>query len=174
MSGSADGPPLGRAAPAAGQIARAVRHILDQTAKPRISLIAHSWGTMAAGLYTTSHPEEFARLCLFGPIAQRNQRREIDEPPRRWRLVTVAQQHARFIEDVPQEHPPVLIEPELGAWGPAYLGTDNEAALRDPPAVKVPYGPVADIADAWSGGPFIGGHRTFALRPWWFAANGTA
>ena len=45
----------------------------------------------------------------------------------------------------------MLIEPELDLWGPAYLATDKEAALRDPPAVKIPYGPVADIADAWSG-----------------------
>lgn len=151
MSDSADGPALGRATQAAGQIALAVAHILGQTAKPRISIIAHSWGTMAAGLYASRHPERVARLCLFGPIAQRERRRGIDEPPRRWRLVTVAEQHARFIEDVPPEHPPVLIEPELGLWGPAYLGTDSEAAHRDPPAVKIPHGPVADIADAWSG-----------------------
>jgi len=150
MSGSADGPPLGRATQAASQIARAVTHILDQTAKPRISLIAHSWGTTAAGLYASLHPERVARLCLFGPIAQRDERTEIDEPRLRWRLLTVAQQHARFIEDVPRDHPPVLIEPELDLWGSAYLGTDEEAAHRDPPAVKIPYGPVVDIADAWS------------------------
>jgi len=151
MSGSADGPPLGRAAQAAGQIARAVAHILEQTAKRRISIIAHSWGTMAAGLFASTHPERVARLCLFGPVAQRDGRRDIGEPALRWRLLTVAQQHARFIEDVPQEHPPVLIEPELDVWGPAYVGTDSDAALRHPPAVKIPYGPIADIADAWSG-----------------------
>ena len=49
--------PLGRVRRAAGQIARAVTYILGQTAKPRISLIAHSWGTMAAGLYASLHPE---------------------------------------------------------------------------------------------------------------------
>jgi len=151
MSDCADGPPLGRAAVAADQIARAVAHILDQTAKPCLSIIAHSWGTTAAGLYASLHPERVARLCLFGPIAQRDGRTEIGPSPQRWRLVTVAQQRARFIEDVPQEHPHVLIEPDLGMWGQAYLGTDSEAAHRDPPAVKIPYGPVADIADAWSG-----------------------
>lgn len=151
MSGSADGAPLGRAAQAAGQIGRAMAHILDQTAKPRVSIIAHSWGTMPAGFYATTHPERIAHLCLFGPVAERDGRRETSGPLLRWRLLTVAQQHARFIEDVPRDHPPVLIEPELHLWGPAYLGTDGEAALRDPAAVKIPYGPVADIADAWSG-----------------------
>ncbi len=151
MSGSADGPPLGRATTAAGQIARAVSHILDRTAKPRISIIAHSWGTMPAGLYASLHPERVARLCLFGPVAQRDGRRDNGGPMLRWRLVSVAQQHARFIEDVLQDYPPVLIEPELRLWGPAYLGTDSQAARRAPPAVKIPYGPVADIADAWSG-----------------------
>ena len=58
---------------------------------------------------------------------------------------------ARFIEDVPPSHPPILIEPQLEAWGPAYLASDPGASLRLPAAVRIPNGPAADIAAAWSG-----------------------
>ncbi len=152
MNGAQDGVPLGRAPAAAAQIARIVGHIVEATGRPRVSIVAHSWGTIAAALYATQHPERVARLCLFGPVVHRERQ---DMPPPdtagRWQLVTLAQQHARFIKDVPSGHPPVLIEPQLERWGPAYLATDPDAPTRTPLSVKVPGGPVADIYAAWSG-----------------------
>src|SRR6185312_9596644 len=68
-----------------------------------------------------------------------------------WRYLSVPEQLARFIEDVPSGHPPVLIEPELAQWGPAWLATDSESATRIPQAVKVPNGPLADNIAALSG-----------------------
>ena len=152
MNGAQDGAPLGRAPQAAAQIARIVGHIVEATGRPRVSIVAHSWGTIVAALYAAQHPERVARLCLFGPVVHRERQ---DMPPPdaagRWQLVTLAQQHARFIKDVPIGHSPVLIEPQLEHWGPAYLATDPDAPTRAPPSVKVPGGPVADIYAAWSG-----------------------
>jgi pimeloyl-ACP methyl ester carboxylesterase len=150
MSAPREGEPLGRAMQASAQIARAVEHIVGVTASRQVSIIAHSWGSIAAGVYATAHPGRVARLCLFGPIAQRGLPKPSGAIPR-WNLVTIADQRARFTKDVPAGHPPVLIEPELECWGPAYLATDRLAAARRPPAVQVPSGPLADIADAWSG-----------------------
>jgi pimeloyl-ACP methyl ester carboxylesterase len=149
MRGECAGAPLGRAPQAAGQIARVVKHIADVTQFP-LRIVAHSWGTIPAALFAMHEPQRVERLCLFGPVLQRSG--AADAPiDQRWRLVTVAQQLARFISDVPAGHPPVLIEPELHAWGPAYLASDREAEMRAPPAVRIPNGPAADIADAWSG-----------------------
>ena len=150
MSQGADGPALGRAPEAAGQVARAVDHIAAQTGQRRVSIVAHSWGSIAAGMYAAAHPGRVARLCLFGPIARRDGPRGAMPLPR-WRMVTLAEQLARFVEDVPAGHPPALIEPDLESWGPAYLASDRDALARTPVAVMVPNGPVADIADAWSG-----------------------
>jgi pimeloyl-ACP methyl ester carboxylesterase len=151
MSQDVVGEPPGQAIECSEQIARAVEQMVDVTGHSRVALVAHSWGTMAAALYAARHPERIAWLCLFGPIARRGGAQGADQPLRRWRLVTIAEQLARFVAEVPKDHLPVLIEPELHDWGPAYLATDPEAASRTPQAVKVPNGPEADVRAAWSG-----------------------
>jgi pimeloyl-ACP methyl ester carboxylesterase len=45
----------------------------------------------------------------------------------------------------------VLSERHFAEWGPLYLASDPGAAERRPPAVRIPAGPSADIADAWAG-----------------------
>lgn len=144
--------PLGRTPEAAIQIGAVVDHVRNERNGKRIHLVAHSWGTMAAGRYAGEHPEQVARLVMFGPVVQRSM---TGFPPAdgigAWRYLSVPEQLARFVEDVPSGHPPVLIEPELAQWGPVWLATDKEAGMRSPHAVKVPNGPLADNIAALSG-----------------------
>jgi len=150
--GECEGAPRGRAKEASAQIARVVDTILDTTGCERVSIIAHSWGTIAAGLYATQYPEKVEALCLFGPIAERvSSGLPAPESVGAWRLVTVADQLARFVEDVPFGHAPVLIDDDLRQWGPAYLATDVTSSTRKPASVKIPTGPQADILAAWQG-----------------------
>lgn len=152
MGGGREGEPVGRADEAAQQIARVVEYIREATGCERVSLIAHSWGSIPAALYASTHRERVEALCLFGPIAQRDVTGlPAPESVGAWRQVTVADQRARFIEDVPPEHLPVLIDEDLRYWGPAYLATDPASASREPPSVRIPSGPQADILAAWSG-----------------------
>lgn len=140
----------GRAPEAAAQIARVVSHIASVTGHSSVAIVAHSWGTIPAALFAAQNPQAVNTLCLFGPVL----RREGEEGMtvlEKYRLVTIEQQLARFIEDVPPSHPPILIEPQLEAWGPAYLASEPGASLRLPAAVRIPNGPAADIAAAWSG-----------------------
>ena len=152
MDGAREGAPLGRAPAASRQIERVVAYIAETTGYERVFVVAHSWGSIAAGLYAGEHPERVAALCLFGPVVQR-QMPDIPEPESigAWRTVTIEQQWTRFIEDVPPGHPPVLIEETLERWGPAYLSTDPSAQSRTPPSVKIPTGPQADFQAAWRG-----------------------
>lgn len=142
----------GRAPESARQIARVVEWICESACHGSVSVIAHSWGSIPTGLYMTQYPDRVDKLCLFGPIAQREPR---SASPRctapSWRLITIADQLARFRNDVPGGYSPVLIEPHLSQWGPTYLATDPDAQSRTPPAVKIPAGPAADIDAAWSG-----------------------
>ena len=152
MDGPREAAPLGRAGEAAKQIAHVVDYIVDGTGCERVSLIAHSWGSIPAALYATQRPDRIDALCLFGPIAQRDTPGlPSPESAGAWRVVTVAEQLARFTEDVPSGHPPVLIDEDLRYWGPAYLATDPESSSREPPSVKIPSGPQADILAARSG-----------------------
>jgi len=144
------GPPLGRAPVASAQIAAVVERIRRERGGARVHLVAHSWGTIAAGRFASECPDDVARLVFFGPIA----RRDAGSRPLRigaWREVTVADQLKRFVEDVPAGHPAVLLEPALAFWGPAYLASDHGARERTPPSVRIPGGPQADIVAAHVG-----------------------
>src|SRR5262245_23692542 len=99
-------PPLGRAAIAAAQIERAAAFIAAHHGVARMSIIAHSWGTIATGLLATRRPDLIERLVLFGAIPRRSGK----APPRfdAWRLVSLDAQWTRFTEDVPHGAAPVL------------------------------------------------------------------
>jgi pimeloyl-ACP methyl ester carboxylesterase len=144
------GEPLGRATDAAFQIERAVRAIVAETGAARVTLIAHSWGTIAAGLFATQHPELVDHIVFFGPIA----RREIVKSMPHlgpWRFLTIEEQHRRFVEDVPEGEPPVLLDRHFAEWSALYLNSDPSSGTHTPPSVRTPNGPVADISAAWSG-----------------------
>ncbi|MCB1036037.1 MAG: alpha/beta fold hydrolase, partial [Acidobacteria bacterium] len=144
-----EGHPLGRAEEAAAQVLAAVRYIEAQEV-PRLSLIAHSWGTVVAGRFVEEHGDRVDRLVLFGAIAQRSGDPS-PLPAEASAEVTGQQQLDRFRGQVPPGEPMVLEEPELATWAPAYLATDPRSGERQPPAVRVPNGPSADVAEAWSG-----------------------
>lgn len=140
----------GRYDDAVGQILSAVQEVLRQTTAASVSLIAHSWGTLPAGGFAASHPDLVDRLILFGPIAKRNNpASETTFSPTR--AITVQSQHARFVADVPQRASQVLSDGHFAEWGQTYLKSDPDSQTISPPAVTVPSGPAADIADAWSG-----------------------
>ncbi|SEC29172.1 alpha/beta hydrolase [Bradyrhizobium erythrophlei] len=144
--------PFGRAPEAAIQVGAVVDHIRKVRAGAPAHIVAHSWGTMVAGRFAADRPDAVGRLVLFGPIVRREREGlPLPESIGAWREVTIADQLKRFIEDVPPSHPPVLIEPDLAEWGPAYLASDADAAGRSPPAVRIPNGPQADIIAAMSG-----------------------
>ncbi len=147
--------PLGRAGGAAGggeQVVQVLEHVIDARGGGRVSLLAHSWGTIAAGLAATRRPELVDRLVLFGPITRREQA-GLPDPDSlgAWHSLTVQAQYDRFLEDVPAGHPPVLSHEHFEHWGQDWLATDPTSATRTPPTVRTPSGPPADILTAWSG-----------------------
>lgn len=141
-------PPLGRTPDAAGQVGAVLALIRRETGHARTSLVAHSWGSMPAARAAIAEPDSVERLVLFAPIARRTALTAPATLPA-WSDVTNEAQHARFVEDVPKDHSPVLVA--FDRWAPAYLASDPGAALRAPPAVRIPNGPRADNADAWAG-----------------------
>ena len=55
----------GRAPDVAYQIERVVRYIRAQTDQSRVSIVAHSWGTIPAGLFTGTHSDWVEKLVLL-------------------------------------------------------------------------------------------------------------
>jgi pimeloyl-ACP methyl ester carboxylesterase len=143
-------PPLGRAPAAAKQIGSAIAFIAEQTHRSRVSIVAHSWGTIAAGLYAGEHADRVARLVQFGPVTRRDQRPDTSAAPA-YAVVSEADQRTRFTGYVPRGEPPVLEPRHLAVWGPAYMATDSTSGHRAPRSVAVPNGPSADADAAWAG-----------------------
>ncbi len=143
-------PPLGRTADASRQLEAAVRFILLHHAVARLSIIAHSWGSMVAGHLAGRCPELIDRLVMFGPISRRDPAGEAPRLPA-WRLISLQDQWDRFTADVPPDQAPVLSPRHFAAWGEAYLDSDPASRDRRPQAVQTPSGAFQDIFDAWAG-----------------------
>ncbi|WP_163454480.1 alpha/beta fold hydrolase, partial [Escherichia coli] len=65
LAASAPDDPPGRVPEAACQVERVVRAVLAATGAARVSIIAHSWGAIAAGRFATEHADLVDRLVLF-------------------------------------------------------------------------------------------------------------
>lgn len=142
--------PLGRAAECSRQLEAAVRFICRQEGIARLSLVAHSWGSIVCGEFAGRCPELVERMVLFGPIARREPKGERTRLPG-WRPVSLKDQWDRFVADVPAGEPAVLSRRHFDEWGELYLDGDPESRSRSPAAVKVPGGAFQDIYDAWAG-----------------------
>src|ERR1019366_200903 len=137
-------PALGKAQSAGHQLEQTVRFICGHHRISKISIIAHSWGTMAAGLVAGRCPELVERLVFFAPITWRQKQEEPQIYPA-WRLVSLKDQWDGFTQDVPPGEPAALNRQDFDAWGELYLDTDAESRMRSPASVKTPSGPWRDI-----------------------------
>jgi pimeloyl-ACP methyl ester carboxylesterase len=145
-----DSPPLGRAEAASRQLEAAVRFICHRHGIDRLSILAHSWGTIVSGRFAGRCPDLVDRLVLFGPIARRT-RDAASKPLPGWRLISLQDQWDRFTADVPAGEAPVLSRRHFDEWGERYLDTDPDSRSRTLAAVAVPSGAFQDIFDAWAG-----------------------
>jgi pimeloyl-ACP methyl ester carboxylesterase len=132
------------------QLEHAVRFICNHHGAARISLIAHSWGTMVAGHLAGRCPELIDRMVFFGAIAPRPFRTNPAQLPA-WRVISLQEQWNRFVADVPAGEQPVLSRRYFDEWGERYLDADPASRTLSPPAVKTPSGAFQDIFDAWAG-----------------------
>jgi pimeloyl-ACP methyl ester carboxylesterase len=149
---AAANPPLCATEEAAAQVAAAVRFILEHEGLSSLSMITHSWDSMAAAKFAGDHPSLVDRLVLFAPIARREPPRYASRPDGpAWRIVTLEDQWARFVKDVPPGEPPVFSRVHFAAWAQRYLDSDPQSRSRDPAGVKTPSGPFVEILRAWHG-----------------------
>lgn len=146
--------PLGRAYDALPQLEAVIETVLEQNGNQPIVLLAHSWGSVIAAQYVIKHPQRIEKLVLFGPIVKRMPDNSNNVPPAAFPAqfpLSVWAQYRRFVEDVPRGQVQVLSEAHMQSWGAAFLASDPTVNQRMPPSVMTSGGPLADLADLWSG-----------------------
>ena len=150
MNEQAAGAPLGRSADAARQISAAVDFITQHQHVTQVDIIAHSGGSLPAGLYATQNPERLARLVMFAPVMTRDGPRDT-ATMRSYGLVTAAEQVTRFSGWVPRSQAQVFDPRDLARLAEAYVASDPTSSSRSPASVRFPLGRDADAADTWAG-----------------------
>lgn len=144
--------PLCRAEEASQQIERAAEFITRYSGLEKISIIAHSWGTNAAGLVTIRRPELVQRLVMFAPVTHRPGAGGQAPFVPAWQYITVKDWWTTFMADVPTGEKPVLDAQHFEVWAEAYLACDAGSGNRSPRSVKTPWGALTDVSELWSGG----------------------
>jgi pimeloyl-ACP methyl ester carboxylesterase len=142
--------PLGRAREAVDQVAAAVNFILAKRHASRIEIIAHSWGTIPAGIFTARSPKIVDRLVQFGPVVTRNVRRDTTIVPA-WSAITPEDRLAGLAGLVPAGVGAVLEPAYAATFAASYLASDPGSSTRTPHSIALPSGPDADLLDMWSG-----------------------
>jgi len=110
--------PLGRAEDASRQLEHAARFICQHRRVGRISIIAHSWGTIVTGRFAGRCPELVDRLVFFGPIARREPAGERQCLPG-WRLISLEDQWKRFTRNGASRRGSSPVPPPLRGVGRA-------------------------------------------------------
>jgi alpha-beta hydrolase superfamily lysophospholipase len=145
--------PAGRMDDVIPQLRRVLAAVRSFNGDRPVALIAHSWGAAVAARYAGLHPEDVKALVLFAPIVTRPSAgpgASPATPPSHYSLTRLAQ-YRRFVEDVPRGQPQMLSEAHFETWSEAFLASDPHCGTSVPPAVRTPFGPVADIGAMWSG-----------------------
>jgi pimeloyl-ACP methyl ester carboxylesterase len=149
------GQPAGTIEDALQDLRRTVVAVRERNRGRPVVLLAHSRGGAVAARHAGEHPDDVAALVLFAPIVPRSPvaaaggtvRAELPSH----HALSAWTQYRRFIEDLPRGEPQVLAEADMQAWVDAFLASDADSGTRQPPAVLVPTGPLADIAALWGG-----------------------
>lgn len=146
-------PALGLIRPVAAQVEAAMRFILDTMNLEQLALVAHSWGSNIAALVAIRNPDLVSKIVMFGPVTFRPSEggmADLSTVPA-WSTVSVEQWREIFEADVPSDHRPLFAPAHFAAWAEAYLTCDPESRRRSPPAVKIPWGGMADVLELWGG-----------------------
>ncbi|WP_187308412.1 alpha/beta fold hydrolase [Lysobacter antibioticus] len=163
-------PPWGDYRMGAAQIAAAIAAIRRERPHAPIHLLAHSWGTLPARQAAIEHPDAVSKLVLFGPVSTR-EGLPGNEPKPAWTLIGAADQRPRQRSGLPADAATPVGAQELERWCRAYLASDEASATRNPPSVRIPTGPMADIDRLWAGQALVDNTRlrqpTLIVRGEW-------
>jgi pimeloyl-ACP methyl ester carboxylesterase len=143
--------PLIRAPEAAREIATAARYMRDKRHITELHIIAHSWGTIPAATFASSHPDALASLTLFGPIVPIPGSKPESIDASWWGITANRRLEQLYFKNV-LPHGLTLLEPAVARNWAGKFAASSDSAHGDPQrTIRIPAGPVADIEAAHNG-----------------------
>ena len=127
-----DGAVPGRARDAALQIRMAVDFIRENSDCASLALVAHSWGTVPAGILLSQPASCVDRAVFYGPVVPAESRQALPASYPPFLEVTREMQWAAFSAGVPAGLEPPVGRAEFDRWAESYVP-------------RVPAGPAFDI-----------------------------
>lgn len=151
MADGEAGTPVTRAADAAMQIAVAADYLRATRGIAELHLVAHSWGTIPAASYAATRPQGLASLTLFGPVVPVAHPQAAPAGYAWWGITAQARyRQLRYARLLPPGMK--LLEAAVDAgWAERFDASTPHVAGDPPGQLRIPYGPVVDIADAQAG-----------------------
>ena len=149
MAGAAQaGEPVTRAPEAAREIGLAVETLRGRGLA--VHVIAHSWGTIPAAAYAARHSGTLASLTLFGPVVPEGAN---EEPTKlAWWSITAQERYRQLLfEDVLPKGMRLLEPAVTQRWAAAFDASVPRVQGDAPGQLRIPAGPLADIAEAQRG-----------------------
>lgn len=151
-------PPYLDAATATSDLATAAAFVRARRGLPRLTILAWSWGTALAARHASENPDLVERLVLYAPVwLWQGPGPSPSAPPGAYRSVTAKAAREGWLNSAPAHGRDALLPPGwFEAWTSAVWATDAEGAMMDPPVLRVPNGPLAEVAENWRAGrPFF-------------------
>jgi pimeloyl-ACP methyl ester carboxylesterase len=148
--------PIVRTETAAKDLGTAVDFIRERRGVQKIDVLAHSWGTAIAALYTTTHNEKVNRLTLYAPVWLRTQGVSLTDSGGElgaYRTVTaeaVKKRRATGLTSPKQQG--LMPEHWVDAYLEAAFASDPWSATQNPRAFRAPNGVVLDTREYWNSG----------------------
>jgi pimeloyl-ACP methyl ester carboxylesterase len=147
-------PPYLDAATAAADFATAAAFIRGRRGLPRLTILAWSWGTVLAAQHAAANPELVERLVLYAPVwLWQGPDPSPSAPSGAYRSVTTKAAREGWLNAAPEGLRDTLLPRGwFEAWAASVWATDPEGARMDPPVVRVPNGPLVEVAENWKAG----------------------
>jgi len=146
-------PPIVRTDTAARDYGAAVDFVLKRRGVAKLNVLAWSWGTAIASLYTSQSNAKVNRLVLYAPVWLRETKSLTDAGGAlgAYRVVTVDAALKRRATGIPAGKKPM---PDAWAeeWARATFASDPVGAQGNPRFVRAPNGNVIDNREYWSAG----------------------
>jgi pimeloyl-ACP methyl ester carboxylesterase len=138
--------PIDTAASAAAQISLAVDYLVRKRGIRNVHFVAHSWGTIPAALYVSTHPSTTSSLTLFGPVVPKLGS-EPETTKVSWWAISAQERYAqlKFVNVLPPEvH---LLEARVDQrWATEFALSASSNKSRDVnQLLRIPAGPTSDL-----------------------------